>query len=62
MTRVRSRDPSIHVDVSDAQVEKINALVRQKDLEGDFVIENNYATADELVSEIGRIIEFTALK
>lgn len=61
LTRVRSRDPAIHVDVSDAQVERINALVRQKDLKCDFVIENARAAVDELVAIIGEIIEHAAL-
>jgi shikimate kinase len=61
LTRVRTRDPSIHIDVSDNQVNKINELVRQKDWEFDFVMENSNATAEELRSQIEEILKSTAL-
>jgi shikimate kinase len=41
LKRIKSRDQSIHIDVSDKDVKYINSLVRQRNFECDFDIDNN---------------------
>ena len=55
--RVRTRDQSIHINISDKQLEKINSAVLSKNLKTDFIIENNYKTEGDLIVEIRKIID-----
>ena len=52
--RIHSRDKSTHVNVSDSEVMRINAFVRQKNLVCDFEI-NNDGNEEELVSALSKI-------
>ena len=56
LSRVKTRDQSIHINVSDDQVNAINTQVLQKQLETDFIIENNRKTEEALQVEIKRIL------
>lgn len=57
LTRVRTRDKSIHIDVSDNQVKKINSQVKEKKFITDFSIINNDKTDVELTNELKTIIK-----
>lgn len=57
LDRVRTRDRSIHIDVSDAQVENINAQVEAKGMPTDFSLDNDDRTADELTKKLSVIIK-----
>jgi predicted ABC-type ATPase len=57
LSRVRTRDQSIQVDVSDDQVERINKQVKDKGIIADFSITNNDKTDLELIDELKRIIK-----
>ena len=57
LTRVRTRDRSIHVDVSDDQVDRINKQVKEKRIPTDFSITNSNKTDLELIDELKRIIK-----
>jgi len=59
LTRVRTRDKSIHIDVSDNQVKKINNQVKEKKFIADFSITNNDKTDVELINELKTIIQST---
>jgi shikimate kinase len=54
--RIRTRDQSIHVDVSDEQINKINKAVLIKDLKTDFSIENSNTSINQLKVEVGKIV------
>jgi dephospho-CoA kinase len=56
LERVRTRDQAIHVKVSDAQVEQINAAARKKDISCDFQIDNSGRKAEELTEAIRLIV------
>jgi len=62
LNRVKTRDQSIHINVSDDQVEKINALVFSMNLRTDYVIDNNDKSVDDLITEIKRILKSTGSK
>lgn len=49
LTRVKSRDQSIHINVSDEHVMAINRQAVNKSLAYDGVIDNNKATAKEII-------------
>jgi dephospho-CoA kinase len=57
LQRVRSRDQSIHINVSDAQVSEINARVVQKQIKTDFIIDNSDKQEEDLRSELESILE-----
>jgi len=57
LERVKTRDKSIHVDVSDEQVIKINKEVKAKVIRTDFSITNNDKSDSELIDELKRIIK-----
>lgn len=57
LKRVRTRDQSIHINVSDDQVSKINELVLQKSMQTDFVIENDNKSKSALIEEIKAILD-----
>ena len=56
LERVKSRDQSIHVNVSDEQVRKINAEVKAKGMKTDFAIRNNDKTDMELIEALQGIL------
>ncbi|TXN35214.1 hypothetical protein FVB32_11535 [Flagellimonas hymeniacidonis] len=56
LDRVKSRDQSIHINVSDEQVNKINDAVIKRNRQTDFVINNNNKSEPSLVDEIANII------
>ncbi len=60
LNRIRSRDQSIHIEVSDEQIYEINAAVLAKNWNSDFEIENSNKTIDELKTEIKKIIKCSA--
>lgn len=57
LKRVQTRDQSIHVNVSDNDVKRINEQVRQKGFITEFSIINNDKTDLELIRELKLIIE-----
>ncbi len=54
--RVKSRDQSIHVNVSDEQVNQINSQVLRKNIKTDFAITNENKSPEQLMGEIKMII------
>ncbi len=57
LKRVKARDAFIHVDVSDMQVNLINAAVSKKKFTFDGKVENNEAKTAGLIAQFGQIIE-----
>ncbi|MCK5135877.1 MAG: hypothetical protein KAR19_08845 [Bacteroidales bacterium] len=60
LERVMTRDHSIHINISDDQVDQINSAVLAKDIKTDFIIENTHKTIDELKEEIRMILKNTS--
>ncbi|QGY42237.1 hypothetical protein GM418_00770 [Maribellus comscasis] len=56
LARVKTRDQSIHVNISDKQVEKINKQFLATNSDTDFVIENNSKSSFEIINEIETIL------
>jgi len=56
LKRVQTRDQSIHINVSDTDVKKVNALVSLKNLKTDFEIYNENKSTEKLITEIAEII------
>jgi len=56
LARIRKRDQSIHINISDDQVNKINEAVEQKNIDCEYIIENSRATKEELCLKIEKII------
>ncbi|MBN1415747.1 MAG: hypothetical protein JW973_11655 [Bacteroidales bacterium] len=59
LNRIQTRDKSIHISVSDDQVEKVNKLVIAKNMRTDYAIDNNNKSADDLIFEIKAILKNT---
>jgi shikimate kinase len=57
LKRVRTRDQSIHINISDDLVKKINQEVARKNILCEFYIENSNATEEELRLKIEEIIK-----
>ena len=57
LKRVRTRDQSIHIDVSDDLVKKINQEMAPKNILCEYFIENSNATEEELRFKIEEIIK-----
>ncbi|MGF3104807.1 AAA family ATPase [Rossellomorea sp. DUT-2] len=55
--RVKSRDQSIHINVSDEQVNEINKQVKEKGMRTDFQLINEDKSVEELVSEMREIMK-----
>lgn len=55
LDRVRSRDQTIHINISDSQVTKINEMVRERDYQTDFRINNESKTEKDLIKELENI-------
>ncbi|MEZ4810051.1 MAG: hypothetical protein R2819_06790 [Allomuricauda sp.] len=56
LERVNTRDRSIHINVSDDEVRRINRLAVDKELPCDFSITNNIKTEKELLVELRKIL------
>ncbi|MCZ2459361.1 MAG: zeta toxin family protein [Chitinophagales bacterium] len=56
LERIKSRDQDIHINVSDDQVLMINAKVRERNFETDFLIINENKSEKELINVIGKSI------
>ncbi|MBU0487840.1 MAG: AAA family ATPase [Bacteroidetes bacterium] len=56
LTRVRTRCESIHINVSDNEVNEINSAVAQKNSAADFEIDNSTRSIKELSVEIDAIM------
>lgn len=56
LQRVRERDASIHIDVSDAQVMEIHRAVMEKDCRYEYEIENSDKSEAQLLGELKIII------
>ena len=54
--RVRMRDQSIHINVSDNQLKQVNEAVHEKEMKTDYTSENREKSEDELKSEIRKIL------
>lgn len=59
VNRVKSRDQSMHINISDDQVLSINEKVLEKNLKCDFTIDNNSKGADALKNELKTILDKT---
>ena len=59
MDRVRTRDQSMHINVSDEKVKEINAAVELKRFRADYSIENSNKMLKDLLMEIRKIMEIT---
>lgn len=57
LNRVKTRDLSIHINVSDDEVNEINRRVREKQIRTDFIISNENKSAGELTKEVAGIIK-----
>ena len=57
LKRVKTRDLSIHINVSDDEVNEINRQVKEKKIKTDFTITNENKSAGELTKEITEIIK-----
>lgn len=57
LQRAKIRDQSIHINVSDDQINMINSAFAKKNTATDYQIENNNKSADELIAEIKKIID-----
>jgi shikimate kinase len=57
LDRVKNRDQSIHINISDDQVTVINDKVRQKHFQTDHKINNEAMTEEELVGQIEKILK-----
>jgi shikimate kinase len=56
LDRVRTRDQTIHINISDSQVTKINDMVRERDYQTDFRINNESKTEKALMKELEKIL------
>lgn len=57
LERVRNRDHTIHINISDDQVIKINDKVIERAFETDYRIDNEMMSEEELVQELEKIIK-----
>ncbi len=57
ITRVKNRDQTIHIDVSDDQVKHINERVNNKNFAADYFLANENKTIEHLVHQMSQIIK-----
>ena len=57
LRRIKSRDSSIHIPVSDDIIEQVNREALEVDLEFDTVIENENSSDDEILLKINEIVK-----
>jgi shikimate kinase len=55
LERVRKRDQTIHINISDGQVSMINKKVILKDLQTDYQINNEMKTERDIIKELKKI-------
>ena len=60
LQRIRSRDQSIHINISDEQVGEINTAITSKNLKTEFTINNNNKTVIEIKRDINKILKYTS--
>ena len=56
LSRVKSRDQSVHINISDDQVTSINQKVCEKNLKCDFAVDNNSRSVEALKQELQIIL------
>ena len=56
LERVRTRDQSIHINVSDQQVNEINAAVRKRNFVADYTLVNENKSREELLCELQNLL------
>ncbi len=56
LKRVKSRDASVHIPVSDDLIEQVNLEASTVDLEFDAVIENEKSTENEILNKLRNIL------
>jgi shikimate kinase len=59
LSRIHARDQSVHINVSDRDVEKINAMVISKNAETDFTIHNDDRSEEDLLTDLRNILIIT---
>ena len=57
LKRVKTRDSSIHINISDEEVNRINKQAQAKQISTDFCLDNTTKNIDELKIEIDTIIQ-----
>ena len=57
LRRIKSRDPSIHIPVSDDIINQVNREALEVNLEFDRVIENENSSDDEILMKINEIVK-----
>ena len=62
LDRVKARDQTIHINVSDDQVSMINQKVKEKNFQTDFWIDNETKSEKELINDIQCILEYVLNK
>ena len=56
LERIKKRDQSIHIAVSEAQIEEINRISSSADLPFDLTIKNDKTTDDEIIKKFSSLI------
>ena len=59
LDRVRTRDQTIHINISDDQVSMINEKIRARDFETDYQIDNENRTEKEIIEDLKNIVGLT---
>ena len=59
LKRVKARDQSIHINVSDDEINMINSEVSNKHHNYNYIIDNNKSSYEQLKNEIGIVISKT---
>lgn len=57
MKRIQDRDPSVQLDLTQEQLEEINQLIKEKNIETRFRIDNEDKTMYQLMNELSDIVE-----
>ncbi len=55
--RIQERDPNIQIDLTQEQLEEINLLIKEKNIETRFQIDNGDKTMYQLINELSDIVE-----
>ncbi len=56
LQRVKTRDQSIHINISDDEVNGINRQIKGKDIKTDYILTNENKSANQLIEEIKTLI------
>ncbi len=57
MKRIQERDPKVQIDLTQEQLEEINQLIKEKNIETDFQIDNETKSTHQLINELSDIVE-----